>query len=105
MSKGNEGDQEDRGKKVNGGKEHREEKAGKRMWRGLKTLKEIKRYKTSTELLIKRLPFQRLVWEIAQEIRADMRFQSSAIMALQEAGKAFPIGLLEQANLCAIHAK
>jgi hypothetical protein len=43
-------------------------------------LREIRRYQKSTELLIRKLPFQRLVCKIAQE-----RFQSSAVMALQEA--------------------
>ena len=54
---------------------------------------------------MQRLSFQRLLWEIAQGIRADLRFQSTAIMALQEAGEAFLVGLLEQANLCTIHTK
>ena len=104
-SRGKDGDKEDRGKRVNGGKECKEEGSRKRMWRGLKAIKEIKRYQMSTKLLIRRLPFQRLVWQIAQEIRADLRFQSTAIMVLQEAGKAFLIRLLEQANMCAIHMK
>ena len=82
----------------------KEEGAGKRMQRWVKTLTEIEKYHMGTELLIRRLPFQRLVWEIAKEIRADLRFQSTAIIALQEAGKAFLIKLLEQVNLCAIHA-
>ena len=73
--------------------------------RGLKALKEIKRYQSSTDILIRRLPFQRVVREIAQTIRTDLRFQSMAIMTLQEAGEAFLVGLLDQCNLCAIHAK
>ena len=56
-------------------------------------------------MLIRRLPFQRVVREIAQTIRADLRFQSMAIIALQEMGEAFLLGLLEQSNLCVIHAK
>ena len=75
------------------------------MRRGLKALKEIKRYQSGTELLIRRLPFQRVIKEIAQGIRADLRFQSTAVKALQEAEEAFLVGLLEQANLYAIHAK
>ena len=43
--------------------------------------------------------------KIAQTIRTDLRFQSVAIKALQEVGEAFLVGLLEQSNLCAIHAK
>ena len=62
-------------------------------------------YQSKTNLLIQRLPFQRVVREVAQSIRADLQFQSTAIMALQEAGEAFPVGLVEQPNYCAIHAK
>ncbi|KAI2646821.1 Histone H4 [Labeo rohita] len=58
-----------------------------------------------TELLIRKLPFQRLVREIAQDFKTDLRFQSSAVMALQEARKAYLVGLFEDTNLCAIHAK
>ena len=58
-----------------------------------------------TELLIRKLPFQRLVREIAQDFKTDLRFQSSAVMALQEASEAYLVGLFEDTNLCAIHAK
>ena len=75
------------------------------MKRGLKALKEIKRYQSSTDTLIRKLPFQKVVQEIAQGIRVDLRFQSTALMALQEAGEAFQVGLLEQSNLCVIHTK
>jgi len=51
------------------------------------------------------LPFQRLVREIAQEIGKDLRFQANAVLALQEAAEAYLIGLFEDTNLCAIHAK
>ena len=57
------------------------------------------------ELLISKMPFQRLVREIAQNIKPSMRFQSSTIIALQEAGEAYLVGLFEDTNLCAIHAK
>ncbi|CAB1338718.1 unnamed protein product [Coregonus sp. 'balchen'] len=67
--------------------------------------KEIRRYQKSTELLIRKLPFQRLVREIAQDFKTDLRFQSSAVMALQEASEAYLVGLFEDTNLCAIHAK
>ena len=46
-----------------------------------------------------------MAWEITQGIRTDLRFHSTAIMALQEAGEAFLVGLLEQGNLCVVHAK
>jgi len=72
---------------------------------GTVALREIRRYQKSTELLIRRMPFQRLVREIAQEFKTDLRFQASAILALQEATEAYLVGLFEDSNLCAIHAK
>ena len=72
---------------------------------GTVALREIRRYQKSTELLIRKLPFQRLVREIAQDYKTDLRFQSSAVMALQEATEAYLVGLFEDTNLCAIHAK
>lgn len=71
---------------------------------GSVALREIRRYQKSTEMLIKRLPFQRLVREIAQDVRTDLRFQATALMALQEAAEAHLVGLFESTNLCAIHA-
>ncbi|ETO23667.1 histone H3 [Reticulomyxa filosa] len=53
----------------------------------------------------RKLPFQRFVRDIAQEYKQDLRFQSSAIMALQEATEAYLVSLFEDTNLCAIHAK
>ena len=55
--------------------------------------------------MIRKLPFQRLVREIAQDFKTDLRFQAAAVMALQEACEAYLVGLLDDANLCAIHAK
>ena len=73
---------------------------------GTVALQEIKRYQKSTELLIRKLPFQRLVRELAQDLgKVNIRFQSEAIMALQEASEAYLVGLLEDANLCTVHAK
>jgi histone H3 len=72
---------------------------------GTVALREIRKYQKSTDLLIRKLPFQRLVKEIAQDYKTDLRFQSAAIMALQEAAEAYLTGLFEDANLCAIHAK
>jgi histone H3/H4 len=72
---------------------------------GTVALREIRRYQKSTELLIRKLPFQRLVREIAQDFKTDLRFQSAAIAALQEAAEAYLVGLFEDTNLCAIHAK
>ena len=70
---------------------------------GTVALREIRRYQKSTELLIRKLPFQRLVREIAQDFKTDLRFQSSAVLALQEASEPFLLGLFEDTNLCAIH--
>ncbi|CAF0856903.1 unnamed protein product [Adineta ricciae] len=72
---------------------------------GTVALREIRRYQKSTELLIRKLPFQRLVREIAQDFKTDLRFQSAAIGALQEASEAYLVSLFEDTNLCAIHAK
>ncbi|XP_003382340.1 histone H3, embryonic, partial [Trichinella spiralis] len=72
---------------------------------GTVALREIRRYQKSTELLIRKLPFQRLVREVAQDYKTELRFQSSAVFALQEAAEAYLVGLFEDTNLCAIHAK
>ena len=72
---------------------------------GNEALREIRKYQSTCELLISRLPFQRLIWEVAQGVRADLKFCRMAIKAIQEAGEAFLVGILEQANLCAVHAK
>ncbi|XP_065204016.1 histone H3-5-like [Planococcus citri] len=72
---------------------------------GTVALREIRRFQKSTQLLIHKLPFQRLVREIAQDFKADLRFQTSAVLALQEAGEAYLVSIFEDANLCSIHAK
>ena len=79
---------------------------------GTVALKQIRQYQKSTEFLIRKLPFKRLVGEIASDselikspLCGKVRFQSAAIMALQEAAEAYLIGLFEDTNLCAIHAK
>ena len=87
---------------------------------GTVALREIRRYQKSTELLIRKLPFQRLVREIAQDfkvrtfrrscclpfadisLQTDLRFQSSAVMALQEAAEAYLVSLFEDTNLAAV---
>ena len=66
-------------------------------------LHEIRRFQKSADLLIPLLPFQRLVCEIAQDCKMDLQFQSSAILALQEAAEAWLISIFESANLCCIH--
>lgn len=72
---------------------------------GTVALREIRKYQKSTELLIRKLPFQRLVREIAYEFKNDVRFQTPALLALQEASEAYLVGLFEDTNLCAMHAK
>jgi histone H3 len=68
-------------------------------------LREIRKYQKNTDLLIRKLPFQRLVREVASEMANDLRFQSHAILALQEASESYLTSLFEDTNLCAIHAK
>ncbi|AES77674.1 histone H3.3 [Medicago truncatula] len=72
---------------------------------GTVALREIRKYQKITELLIRKLPFKRLVHEIAQDFKTDLRFQISAVSALQEIAEACIVGLFEDMNLCAIHAK
>jgi histone H3/H4 len=72
---------------------------------GTVALREIRRYQKSTELLIRKLPFQRLVRELAMEFKTDLRFQSTALLALQDACEAYLVGVFEDTNLCAIHGK
>ncbi|XP_006865076.1 PREDICTED: histone H3.3-like [Chrysochloris asiatica] len=64
---------------------------------GTVALREIRRYQKSTGLLIHKLPFQLLMREIAQDFKTDLCFQ--------EASEAYLVGLFEDTNLCAIHAK
>ncbi len=82
-----------------------EEKKKRRFRPGTVALQEIRKYQKSTELLIRKLPFQRLVREVAQDIKTDVRFDSLSILAIQEAAEAYLASLFEDANLCAIHAK
>ncbi|KAL0565052.1 centromeric DNA-binding histone H3-like protein cse4 [Marasmius crinis-equi] len=88
--------------------------AKRRFRPGTVALREIRKYQKSTDLLIRKLPFSRLVREIALDMTTDMnenydtgglRWTSSALQALQEATEAFLVHLFEDANLCAIHAK
>ena len=77
----------------------------KRFRPGTRALLEIRAYQKRTMLLIRKLPFQRLVREIANEFHTDLLFQLSAIECLQEAAEAYITGLFEDSNLLAIHAK
>ena len=70
---------------------------------GTRALIEIRHYQKTVEFLIRKLPFQRLIREIAQDKKPDLRFTSDAIFALQEASEVFLMNLMEDANLCTIH--
>ena len=79
---------------------------------GTVALRKIRRYQNSTDLLIRKLPFQRLAREVLQDLnqpgvrRHDVeRFRSTSLLAMQESVEAFSVGLFEDANLCAIHAR
>ncbi|XP_034015778.1 histone H3.2-like [Thalassophryne amazonica] len=97
--------------KSTGGKAQRKQLANKATWKsapatgdvkkphhyrpGTMTLRAIRRYQKSTNLLIRKLSFQCLVREIAQDFKTDLRFQSFVVMALQEASEAYPVGSLQ----------
>ncbi|CAL4150863.1 unnamed protein product [Meganyctiphanes norvegica] len=85
--------------------EHGKVKKPHRYRPGTVALREIRRYQKSTELLIRKAPFQRLVREIAQDYNSDLRFKVNALSALQECCESYLTGLFEDTNLCAIHAK
>ena len=72
---------------------------------GTVALREIRKYQGSVGLLVRKAPFQKLVREVAQDFQNDLRFQSHAIMALQEASEGYLVHLFEDTNLCAIHGK
>lgn len=74
-------------------------------WRpGTVALREVKRAQRGTELLVQKAPFSRLVREIAESHKAGLRFQASAVAAIQEATESFVISLLSDSNLVALHA-
>ena len=82
----------------------------RRLRPGEAALRDIRRFQKSTDLLMLRLPFQRLVRELAEEIGVSMsgktyRFQTTAVMALQEATESYLTNLFDDTNLCALHAK
>lgn len=105
-------------------KPQKEKKAVYKFRPGTVALRDIKKYQKSTELLIRRLPFQRIIREVAanfvrsranlsphamlpkSHLPADdnLRFQASAVQAIQEATEAYIVNLFQETNLCAIHA-
>ena len=70
----------------------------------IKALREIKKYQETTDLLIKGLPFQRLVRSIARNFNTELKFQRAAIEALQEGSEAFLVKLFELTGMLATHA-
>lgn len=72
---------------------------------GTVALREIRKYQKSTEMQIRKLPFQRVVREVAQDFKPDLRFQPDAILALQEACEIYLTDLFGDCNLTALHAK
>ena len=92
--------------KVRGLSEKKTDKKPKRRYRpGTLALREIRWYQKSMELLIRKLPFMQLVQEIGQQFMTGIKFQGTAVMALQQASEAYLISIFEDSNLCAIHAK
>ncbi len=72
---------------------------------GIVALREIRKYQKSTKLLIRKALFQRLVRKIAINFKSDLRMQSTAVLALQEASEAYLVCLFEDTNECAMHGK
>eukprot|EP00210_Caulerpa_lentillifera_P007668 g7319.t1 len=72
---------------------------------GTVALRQIRHYQKTTGLLLRRAPFQRLVREVSQDYKSDLRFQTSALMALQEATEDYLVKLFADTQYCAIHAK
>ena len=71
---------------------------------GTIALREIRKYQRQTELILPKHPFQRIVRDVSKGVNGDVRFQSQALLAIQEAAEAFMTNLFEDANLCALHA-
>lgn len=93
-------------RKLEIGDDNDDESKKRRRYRpGTIALREIRRYQKSTDLLIRKRPFQRLAREIAQDIKQDCRFTSGALLAIQEASEAYLVMIFEDANLCAIHGR
>ena len=77
----------------------------KRVSQGTRALQEIHSHQKSTCLLMPKLPFMRLIREIVQDIKMDLRFQSQASLALQEASEKCLVNLFKKVVLCMVHAK
>lgn len=88
-------------------RERGEQVRKRRLRPGTRALREIRKYQKSTDLLIRKLPFARLVREVTYEyaVNKEFRWKAEALLALQEMAETYLVGLFEDANLCAIHAK
>ena len=92
------------GKKISAALPDKSLKAKRRFKPGIKALAEIRKMQQGAELVIPKMSFARLMREVSQDFRTDLRLQASAIAALHEAAEAFLIGLFQDSQLCAIHA-
>ena len=82
------------------------EKQKKFKWKpGTRALREIRFYQKSTALLLRCIPFLRLIREVVQDFKMDLRFTADATYTLQCASEDYLVRLFEDSNLCAIHAK
>ena len=75
-----------------------------RLHPGVKAMHEVRHYQNTTELLIQKVNFQRVVRELCEKIHSGIRFESQALLALQEAAESYLVGLFEDSNLCTAHA-
>ena len=76
-----------------------------RLHPGVKAMHEVMHYQNTTELLIQKVSFQRVVRELCERISSGIRFESQALLALQEAAESYLVGLFEDSKLCTAHAK
>jgi histone H3 len=73
---------------------------------GTVAAREIHKFQITTDLLIRKAPFQRLVWVIALKFgKSDLQMQRTAVLALQEAAEYFMVDDFSNTNLCALHGK
>ena len=89
-------------------KKHRSTGGVKKPYRyrpGTAALREIRKHQKTTDLLIKKAPFQRLASEIGQDFKKGLMYRATAVLALQESAEAYLVGMYEDTNLCTIHAK
>lgn len=88
-----------------GGMKEDKERKKIRYKAGTVALREVKRYQKSMDCLLPRAPFLRILKQIAKEHNDEMRWNSQAVQALQEAAEAYIVGVFEDTSLCAVHAK